>query len=179
MSQSGRWFSVADVADIVIGRNIHYSALQVRILRAKYPEVAEKIISIKFPGRGPHNTSATDLVTAVEVMMLLPGERAELVRAAAARLFVRYHGGDFQMIEEMLRRREVQAGIAQAAAPADGLDPALRHAGRSGGATEPEDGPAVSRNRRSERGYNPSTAEHSEQGEGALRDGFAAPAGGN
>ena len=56
----------------------------------------------------------------------------------------------------------VQAGIAQAAALAEGPDMALGHAGRPGGATEPEDAPSGSRNRRSGRGYNPSTAEHSE-----------------
>jgi hypothetical protein len=56
----------------------------------------------------------------------------------------------------------VQSGIAQAAALAEGPDMALGHAGRPGGATEPEDAPSGSRNRRAGRGYNPSTAEHSE-----------------
>ena len=83
-------FSLVDVTMLVTGKDCNYAAQQIRFLRERHPEVNEKIINLKFPGRRQRLTPAGDVYTAVELIMLLPGRRAGLVRSEAARLFVRF-----------------------------------------------------------------------------------------
>ena len=54
-----------------------------------------------------------DIYAAIELIMLLPGRRAGLVRSEAARLFVRFFGGDLAMAEQVIRNRERQERLAQ------------------------------------------------------------------
>ena len=49
-----------------------------------------------------------DLYVVVELIMLLSGKHAALVRSDAARLFVRYHGGDLGMVDQIIENRENQ-----------------------------------------------------------------------
>lgn len=49
-----------------------------------------------------------DLYVVVELIMLLSGKHAALVRSDAARLFVRYHGGDLGMVDQIIENREKQ-----------------------------------------------------------------------
>ena len=49
-----------------------------------------------------------DIYTVVELIMLLPGKRAGLVRNEAARLFVRYYGGDLTMADGVISNRQRQ-----------------------------------------------------------------------
>ena len=80
-------FSLVDVTMLVTGKDCNYAAQQIRFLRERYLEVNEQIINLKFPGRGQRRTPAGDIYAAVELIMLLPGRRAGLVRSEAARLF--------------------------------------------------------------------------------------------
>ena len=82
-------------------------------MRERYLEVNEKIINLKFPGRGQRPTPAGDIYAAVELIMLLPGRRAGLVRSEAARLFVRFYGGDQALAEQVIHNRERQEQLAQ------------------------------------------------------------------
>ena len=101
-------FSLVDMAVLVTGKDTNYASQQIRILRSKYSDIHEKIMDIKFPGRKQKLTPAAELQTLVEVIMLLPGARAGLVRVDAAKLFIRYHGGDLGMVDEVMRKREMQ-----------------------------------------------------------------------
>lgn len=87
-------FSLVDITRMVTGNDPKYSSEQIVIVRAKYPEVSNKIRYLKFPGRGQRETPVGDLYLVAEFVMLLPGKRAALVRSEAARLFVQYHGGE-------------------------------------------------------------------------------------
>ena len=106
-------FSLVDVTMLVTGKDCNYAAQQIRFLRERHPEVNEKIINLKFPGRRQRLTPAGDVYTAVELIMLLPGRRAGLVRSEAARLFVRFHGGDQALAEQVIHNRERQEQLAQ------------------------------------------------------------------
>ena len=44
----------------------------------------------------------------------LPGHRAGLVRSEAARIFVRFHGGDQALAEQVIHNRERQEQLAKA-----------------------------------------------------------------
>ena len=57
-------------------------------------EVSNKVRHLKFPGRGQRETPVGDIYAVVELIMVLPGRRAGLVRSEAARLFVKCYGGD-------------------------------------------------------------------------------------
>ena len=62
-----------------------YAAQQIRYLRELFPEVSARHTNIKFPGRGQRQTPIGDIYAIVELIMLLPGRRAGLVRSDAAR----------------------------------------------------------------------------------------------
>ena len=82
-------YCLIDITLLIAGKNRRYTAEQLRILRQQYPEVDDNIVHCKFAGRRQVDTPVGDINVFVEIIMLLPGIRAE-----AARLFVKYYGGD-------------------------------------------------------------------------------------
>jgi len=101
----GRNFSLVDVASLVTGRGTDYAGKQLRRIFDNHDDLHKKCMYASF---GHRPTPMGDIRTVVEVIMLLPGARAGLVRADAARLFVNYYGGDLALVDEVLQRREQQ-----------------------------------------------------------------------
>ena len=98
-------FSLVDVTMLVTGKDCNYAAQHIRFLRERYNELHEKIINFKFPGPGQHDTPAGDIYVVVELIMLLPGRRAGLVRGEAARLFATFYGDDLSLAEQFVHNR--------------------------------------------------------------------------
>ena len=93
LRRQGEAFSCVDVATMTTGKGRDFSAHQIRQVRERYADLQEQILKERFPGRG-RETPVGDTYAVVELIMLLPGRRAGLVRNEAARLFARYYGGD-------------------------------------------------------------------------------------
>ena len=107
--------SVIDVARGVTGKNANDAAEDVRIMVARYPEVKEKLLNLKFPGRGQRDTPVADLPTIIEVIFLLPGKMAAQVRSEASKLFVRYLGGDLSLVQEVQQMAHIQKHLGEEA----------------------------------------------------------------
>ena len=105
--------SLVDVTMLVTGNNSCYAATEIGTVRRRHPDVSNKIRHLKFSGRGQRPTPAGDIHAAVELIMLLPGRHAGLVRSEAARLFVRFYGGDPALAEQVIHNRERQEQLAQ------------------------------------------------------------------
>ena len=105
--------SLVDVTMLVTGNNSCYAATEIGTVRRRHPDVSNKIRHLKFSGRGQRPTPAGDIYAAVELIMLLPGRHAGLVRSEAARLFVRFYGGDPALAEQVIHNRERQEQLAQ------------------------------------------------------------------
>ena len=101
-------YSLVDVAVLVTHATNNKAGEQIRRLCQKYPEVQAKCLNFKFQGRRQRDTPVGDIYTVVELIMLLPGKRAALIRGDAARIFVRYHGGDLSMVDNIIENRESQ-----------------------------------------------------------------------
>ena len=101
----GLLFSLVDVASLVTGRGTDYAGKQLRRIFINHVDLRTRCPNASF---GHRPTPMGDIRTVVEVIMLLPGERAGLIRADAARLFVNYYGGDLALVDEVLQRREQQ-----------------------------------------------------------------------
>ena len=110
--------SVIDVAVAVTAHGANYASEAVRILCRSYPEVHEKIVDFKFPGKGQRKTPIIDIQGAVELVLLLPGRYAAQVRRQAAELLCRWLGGDLSIIDEVCAIRGLQEQLA-ARAPED------------------------------------------------------------
>ena len=110
--------SVIDVAVAVTAHGANYASEAVRILCRSYPEVHEKIVDFKFPGKGQRKTPIIDVQGAVELVLLLPGRYAAQVRRQAAELLCRWLGGDLSIIDEVCAIRGLQEQLA-ARAPED------------------------------------------------------------
>jgi hypothetical protein len=108
MRKKGSLYSLIDITMIVTHNDARYAAKEITILGQRYPEVWNKIQHLKFPGRGQRETPVGDIYTVVEFIMLLPGKRAGLIRSEASRLFVKFHGGDLSLVDEVIARREDQ-----------------------------------------------------------------------
>jgi hypothetical protein len=108
--KQGALYSLIDIAMLVTQKSKRYTGEIIREVVAKYPEVDGKIVHLKFTGvgRGQKNTPVGDIYTVTELIMLLPGKKAALVRSKAARLFVRYYGGDYSLVDEVIQHRERQ-----------------------------------------------------------------------
>ena len=81
--------SVIDVAVAITGHGADYSSQAVRNVCDQYPEVREKITDYKFKGRRQRNTPITDVRGMIEIVCLLPGNRAAHIRRQAAELLCR------------------------------------------------------------------------------------------
>jgi len=107
--------SVIDVTMAITGKNARMASDDVRAISNAHPEVSAKIRHFKFPGRGQRETPIANLVTMVEVLMLLPGSTAAAVRVEASKLLVRYLGGDLKLVDEVRALRHVQEELADLA----------------------------------------------------------------
>ena len=86
--------SVIDVATLITGKNARNAARDVGFVKARYPEVAQKLSHFNFRGQGQRNTEVTCTQGLIELVLLLPGRMAGRVRSEAARIFTRYPGVD-------------------------------------------------------------------------------------
>jgi hypothetical protein len=101
--------ALIDAISILTRKNKNDSAEVWRELERSSREVKENILNIHFPGQGQRSTPvAKDLKTLVQVIFMLPGREASLVRQAAAEVFVRFMGGDLTLIQDVQRMNEVQ-----------------------------------------------------------------------
>ena len=119
-----RRVALIDVAKLFMGLNNNYAAEVIRNLSARCPEVNEKLVNLKkhrFEGPGQKPTQVAPIAVAIEVAFLLPGRRAAQLRMQAARLLVRYLGGDLSLVDEIVQLRHVQQALASV--PAESLTP--------------------------------------------------------
>ena len=79
-----------------------------RARQRKQPRGLSKLDRLQFPGRGQRDTPIADVRGIVEIAMLLPGRRAARVRRQAAKLHVRYLGGDLSLVDEVCALRGLQ-----------------------------------------------------------------------
>ena len=110
--------SVIAVIAALTGKNANHSAECLRELTQRYQEINDKIADFKFSGQGQRITPVSDAKGIVEVVMLLGGSHAALVRRQAADLLVRYLGGDPTIVDEVcaLRGLQVELAVAQPSA---------------------------------------------------------------
>ena len=107
--------SVIDLAVLATGKDQNNSAKDFRRLLAEHPEVDSICDDFRFPGKGQRSTKVTDARGVVEIIMLLPGRHAALVRRQAAELLVRYLGGDLTLVAEICRNRGLQEDLTSRA----------------------------------------------------------------
>jgi len=105
--------ALIDVAMIFNGLDNDQAGLAVRRLLEQFPDVRSNRSNFKFPGRGRQTVDVAPLAEALEFAFLLPGRNAAKVRKEAAKLLVRYLGGDLSLVDEIFLRNHVQAALAQ------------------------------------------------------------------
>ena len=111
---------VLDVVGTITGQSTKNARLYYERLAENYPEVRAKCSMHKFRGRGQGKVPVTDAQGIVEIIMLLQGRYASRVRQQAAKIFVRYLGGDLSLVDEVCRNRSFQEDMA-VQAPTDPL----------------------------------------------------------
>ena len=107
-----RRIAVVDVARAITGSDAHLAAQTVRKLCEKYKDLLDRMTHIQFPGQGQRETPVTDARGIVEIILLLPGHHAALVRRQAAELLVRYLGGDVVLVDEVCALRAPDAALS-------------------------------------------------------------------
>jgi hypothetical protein len=106
--------ALIDVISIVTRKNKNDSAEVWRTVSSQSLEVKENILHLHFPGKGQRATPVSrDLKTLIQVIFMLPGREASLVRQAAAEIFIRFMGGDLSLIQDVQRMNEVQAFLRE------------------------------------------------------------------
>jgi hypothetical protein len=106
--------SLIDVTAIFTGLDMNHSAEAARNTLRRHPDFNDGIVKFKFPGRGRQTVDVAPLPVALEFAFLLPGRNAAQLRVQAARLLVRYLGGDLSLVDEVVQLRHVQHALAQA-----------------------------------------------------------------
>ena len=82
-------------------------------MRTAHPEVSTNCRNYRFPGRGQRLTPVmADTRSIVELILALPGCHAARVRRQAAKLLVRYLGGDLSLVDEVCALRVLQEELA-------------------------------------------------------------------
>lgn len=76
-----------------------------------YPEVLAKCENFQFPGKGQRETPVATLEVFLEILVLLPGRVAAMVRERAVRTLVRAMRGDLTLVEEILDRIQDSSGL--------------------------------------------------------------------
>ena len=104
--------ALLDVAMAVTGKNSNDAGKDLRCVFRRYPELQQNMLKFKFPGRGQRDTPIVKLAKVIEIIMLLPGSTAATLRLEAAKLIVRYLGGDLRLIDEVRHIRHVQEQLA-------------------------------------------------------------------
>lgn len=105
--------ALIDIAIIFTGLNNDHAGYAVRRLLEQYPEFRSNIAKFKFPGRGRQTVDVAPLAEALEFAFLLPGRAASKVRKEAAKLLVRYIGGDLSLVDEICQINRVQVALAE------------------------------------------------------------------
>ena len=106
--------ALIDVISILTKKNKNDSSEVWRDLERNFRAVQENILNCHFPGERQRPTPvAKDLKTLVQVIFMLPGREASLVRQAAAEVFVRFMGGDLTLIQDVQRMNEVQSFLRE------------------------------------------------------------------
>jgi hypothetical protein len=105
--------ALIDVAILFTGLDNNKAGLAVRRLLAQFPDFQSNRLKFKFPGRGRQTVEVAPLAEAIEFAFLLPGRAASRVRKEAAKLLVRYLGGDISLVDEVCQINRVQAALAQ------------------------------------------------------------------
>jgi hypothetical protein len=119
-----RRVALIDVAMLFTGLNNDAAGRAVRELQAAYPEFRcdpTKVGKHKFEGVGRQTVDVAPIAVAIEFAFLLPGRRAAQLRMQAARLLVRYLGGDLSLVDEIAQLRHVQQALADV--PSESLTP--------------------------------------------------------
>ena len=106
--ESSARISVVDVSSAVTGLDAVESARALRRIFEAHPEVRAKCPHLKFKGRGQRDTPVADIATIVEIIFLLPGRSAARVRCEAAKILVRYLGGDLSIVDEVQNLAHIQ-----------------------------------------------------------------------
>jgi hypothetical protein len=105
--------ALIDVAMLFTGLDNNQAGLAVRRLLEQFPDVRSNRLNFKFPGRGQKTVDVAPLAEALEFAFLLPGRAASKVRKEAAKLLVRYIGGDLSLIDEVCQLNRVQVALAK------------------------------------------------------------------
>ena len=101
--------ALIDVIAILTKKNKNDSSLVWRRLEGYSRAVQSNCLDGTFPGNSRRTPIAKDLKTLIQVIFMLPGREASLVRQAAAEVFVRFMGGDLTLIQDVQRMNEVQS----------------------------------------------------------------------
>ena len=104
--------ALIDITMIFTGLKRDQAGLVVRRLLEEHPEVRSSISNFKFPGPGQRPTSVAPMSVALEYAFLLPGKAAAQMRRQAAKLVVRYLGGDVTLVDEVYTNRRAQESLA-------------------------------------------------------------------
>ena len=105
--------AIVDSISIITRKDKRHSAEDLRRISEKSRVVDSNCVLGIFPGNSRRTPIAKDLKTLIQVIFLLPGREASLVRQAAAEIFVRFMGGDLSLIGEVQRIHEVQAFLRE------------------------------------------------------------------
>jgi hypothetical protein len=109
-------YSLLDVGAAMLDKDSNQAGQDLRRTLEKIPELADNLNDslLKFSdGQRAHNVKLGSLSKVVEYIMLLPGKTAARVRGQAARLLVRYLGGDESLVPEVCALRRVQESLAE------------------------------------------------------------------
>ena len=112
----GSVVSVYDVIRAVTGQSLGTCRKTWQRLTETHPELVAICTPYKFnkTGRGSHQESAgADASGITTVLMVLPGHAAAEFRKSAARVVVRYLGGDTGLVDEIAANRAAQERLAQ------------------------------------------------------------------
>ena len=96
--------SVYDVVQLVTGCDKFHTSETFAGIVAKFPEVDEKVVNLKFPGRGQRPTPVAYLKDLVEIAWLCPGKHAKEFRRTGAVTLCRALGGDLSLVDEIRER---------------------------------------------------------------------------
>lgn len=75
-------------------------------LKNNHPELAEKVISHQFSGQGQRSTPIADRDTVLQIIFLLPGQRATKYRKSAAQALIAFLNPTDELIDSLRERQE-------------------------------------------------------------------------
>lgn len=108
-------YSLADVGRALLGKPVNEAGEDLRRVISKFPDLQARCLMVKFTAtrRQPVDVKVGDLPLVVEYIMLLPGKTAARIRAEAAKLLVRFLGGDETLLDEVREMRHVQEHLKE------------------------------------------------------------------